>query len=489
MRNNKNRLLAGLALMVVMVFYLVPLTVATAGSLPDTGQTKCYDANGNEINPCPSPGQSFYGQDAQYPCNPHSYTMLAGGIMVKDNVTGLIWENKTDDNSIHDKDNTYNWYNAQDVFIATLNSQNFGGFSDWRLPTIKELTSIVDRDRYNPSINTAFSPNTVSFYYWSSTTRADSPSLAWVVYFYYGYVDAGHKSYYDFYVRAVRGGQCGSFGNYIDNVNGTVTDIDTGLMWQQDTAPGTYTWQQALAYCENLTFAGYNDWRLPNVNELLFLVDYSRYYLAIDPVFSVIVSSYYWSSTTNVDDSESAWLVEFFYGYVFVTDKSYYSLYVRAVRVYDSDIDGIPDDGDNSGTPGDNPCTGGETENCDDNCPNHPNGTLGTCVKLRAGMVGSYRVGGQFITCTDNAACQVTGGTCQMEQGDCNNNNCGDVCECYADYAVDGYVDGDDLGQLKRDYGDPCPCLADGNGDGFVDGDDLMLLKNEYGRADCPACE
>jgi len=168
MRNNKNRLLAGLALMVVMVFYLVPLTVATAGTLPDTGQTKCYDADGDEIVPCPSPGQSFYGQDAQYPCNPHSYTMLAGGIMVQDNVTGLIWENKTDDNSIHDKDNTYTWQNAQDVFIATLNSTHFGGFSDgWRLPTIKELTTIVDSSipYPGPTINTDYFPNTVSSYY------------------------------------------------------------------------------------------------------------------------------------------------------------------------------------------------------------------------------------------------------------------------------------------------------------------------------------
>ena len=75
-------------------------------------------------------------------------TSLAGGIMVQDNVTGLIWENKTDDDSIHDKDNTYNWYDAQDVFITTLNSQNFGGYSDWRLPTVKELISIVNRATY-----------------------------------------------------------------------------------------------------------------------------------------------------------------------------------------------------------------------------------------------------------------------------------------------------------------------------------------------------
>ena len=57
--------------------------------------------------------------------------------MVRDNVTGLIRKVKTDDGSVHDKDNTYTWDDAQSVFIAELNSANFGGGdSDWRLPTI-----------------------------------------------------------------------------------------------------------------------------------------------------------------------------------------------------------------------------------------------------------------------------------------------------------------------------------------------------------------
>ena len=55
---------------------------------------------------------------------------------------------------------------------------------------------------------------------------------------------------------------------YIDNGDGTVTDNGTGLMWQQATAPGTYTWEQALVYCENLDLANHTDWRLPTVKEL-----------------------------------------------------------------------------------------------------------------------------------------------------------------------------------------------------------------------------
>ena len=115
MKRKKEIITKVFLLMTFMVLTLVSPALLNAGTLPDTGQTKCYD-NTQEIN-CPQPGDPFYGQDAQYTCNPQSYTKLdASGTplpddapwpwaMVKDNVTGLIWENKTDDGSIHDKDN------------------------------------------------------------------------------------------------------------------------------------------------------------------------------------------------------------------------------------------------------------------------------------------------------------------------------------------------------------------------------------------------
>jgi hypothetical protein len=130
---------------------------------------------------CPSPGQPFYGQDGNYTINPPSYTKLdAQGndladdapswVMVRDNVTRLIWEMKTDDGSIHDKDNKYTWYDSNPTtngdnagtpgdgtdtedFINALNAANFGGHSDWRMPTVNELRSIVDYGRSDPAIN------------------------------------------------------------------------------------------------------------------------------------------------------------------------------------------------------------------------------------------------------------------------------------------------------------------------------------------------
>ena len=115
------------------------------------------------------------------------------------------------------------------------------------------------------------------------------------------------------------------------NGDGTVTDTETGLMWQQDEA-GYMNWEESLAYCENLKLAGYDDWRLPNINELRSLVDYSTYNPTIDTyAFPNATSSYYWSSTTYFYSNGNAWPVYFLDGYVHHSSKSD-SYYVRAVR-------------------------------------------------------------------------------------------------------------------------------------------------------------
>jgi hypothetical protein len=122
---------------------------------------------------------------------------------------------------------------------------------------------------------------------------------------------------------------------FVDNEDGTVTDNCTGLTWQQATAAGTYTWAEALQYCENLGLGGETDWRLPNVRELQSIVDYGRYSPAIDPVFSA-ESWWYWSSSSGVNDTnhawhDVAWRVSFSSGHVVRDDKSD-ARCVRAVR-------------------------------------------------------------------------------------------------------------------------------------------------------------
>ena len=180
-------------LSIVCALLLVLPWMAIAGLVPDTAQTKCYDDIGTEIT-CPLPGEPFYGQDAQYITNPQSYTTLGGGI-VQDNVTGLMWQQAT-------APGTYTWEEA----LSYCEGLSLGGFSDWRLPAIKELSFIRNMDTYNPAIDTDYFPNTVSSYYWSSTSSVGSPDNAWYVYFHGGYMCFNNKSG-SHHVRAVRGGQ------------------------------------------------------------------------------------------------------------------------------------------------------------------------------------------------------------------------------------------------------------------------------------------
>ena len=117
----------------------------------------------------------------------------------------------------------------------------------------------------------------------------------------------------------------------IDNRNGTVTDEITGLMWQKET-PDDMTWVQAAMYCKRLSLAGYTDWRMPTIRELINIVDYDRYEPAINPLyFPNTISSFYWSATAYMGDNSNVWCVYFRNGGSVITNKRGI-LYVRAVR-------------------------------------------------------------------------------------------------------------------------------------------------------------
>lgn len=359
-----NLLFANLLLFVAPLIVLAgPYDVPPA--IPDTGQTQCYDSSGNEMD-CEGTGQ-----DGEYSINEMSYTTLEGGAMVQDNVTGLIWEVKTNQDDVenyddpHDADNTYTWYDPDPAsnggnagtesdhdtkdFIDALNSANFGGYSDWRLPSREELRSIVDYSvpPPGPTIDITYFPNTarstsnidsIGSQNWSSTTDANNEAFAWHIDFDSGHDNNYRDKSYSLYVRAVRGGQS-STARFVENGT-TVIDTQTGLIWEQKTNDGgtrdmnnTYTWQEALDYCNTLNLAGQTDWRLPTMKELASLVDLSRHGPAIDPVFENFTVSAGYQTSTTVSDSynSSIWRVGFNYG---DNDSGWKpnSRYVRAVR-------------------------------------------------------------------------------------------------------------------------------------------------------------
>lgn len=169
--------------------------------LPDTGQTKCYDQAGMEI-PCDN--ATCPGQDGRYQtgCLSESRFVDNGDGTVTDTCTGLIWQKDMADvngDERHDDQDYLLWCGA----LAYCENLSFAGHDDWRLPNVRELQSIVDYERFNPSIDPVF--GALSLACWSSTTIAVFPDGAWIVSFSRGYVGGGVKDSNVFNVRAVRG--------------------------------------------------------------------------------------------------------------------------------------------------------------------------------------------------------------------------------------------------------------------------------------------
>ncbi len=304
--------------------------------IPDTGQVNCYDDS--RIISCRKLGRTFYGQDGHYVNKARSF-MDNGDGTITDSATGLMWSKAVDKNKVSLK-------KAKNI----AQKMTLGGHTDWRVPNIKELYSLIDFRGYTgfspgrsskdvpanaiPFINTDYfdfeygDVNAGERYIdaqWLSSTKYVSTTMNGDATLFgvnfadgrikgYGYHKPGGFREKFFYARYVRGNEYGR-NAFKDNGDNTITDQKTGLMWAKNDSGRGMNWQQALEYAENLEHAGYDDWRLPNAKELQYIVDYTRSpdttgSPAIDPVFqstSIVNEAgkkdypYYWTSTTHSD--------------------------------------------------------------------------------------------------------------------------------------------------------------------------------------------
>jgi hypothetical protein len=199
-----------------------------------------------------------------------------------------------------------NWYEASGTEDASYNPEgaidvcgnlDLAGYYDWRLPTQKELQLIVNYGNFNPAVDQTFFPifleDTYPWPYWSSTSGALND--AWYMFFSDGH--SWHVNYSSLnYVLCVRGAQLPS-DDFTDNGNGTVTNSRTSLMWQKESDNVPRPLGEAIGYCESLDFAGFQDWRLPNIKELHSIVKFGNS-PAIDQTFFPDTSKgSFWSST------------------------------------------------------------------------------------------------------------------------------------------------------------------------------------------------
>ena len=270
---------------------------------------------------------------------------------VRDNVTGMIWEVKTADN----KDSTHTW-GSRTSLVTAANAENSGsglcGITNWRVPSVNELFSIINYNNYNPSIDSDYFPNTSGSSFWSEQEVVDIPANAWPVDFSDGSNSATNAKSNSRRVRLVSAATAAV--SYTNNNNGTITDNTTGLMWKacdqeqvwNDGDPDsctvgtdeTYTWTAALTEAQNHTFAGYDDWRLPNIKELTSIADYTKASPSINPVFPNANTASFWSSTLYTNAStgpDYAWRVSFINGYVSGTYRKDDNRRVRLVRTAD----------------------------------------------------------------------------------------------------------------------------------------------------------
>ena len=122
------------------------------------------------------------------------------------------------------------WQHAID-YIALLNAEQYLGYDDWRLPSIKELITLMDYSLNRPPLDPLFGSGTWS-YYWTSTTYAYNSSEAWRGDFYDGQAMILAKDK-NIFVRPVRGELYGAMDNFVINGDGTITDTTTNMIWQQ----------------------------------------------------------------------------------------------------------------------------------------------------------------------------------------------------------------------------------------------------------------
>ncbi len=264
--------------------------------IPDTGQTTSYT--------------STVGEDADYLINPPSFTNNGNGT-VTDNVTGLMWQ-KIDGGEM-------TFENA----ILYCSNLSLGNHTDWRLPTSHEAFSILNLDHLNPAIDTNYFTKTLAEYWWTSERQSGDTTKVWVTNSGGGVgahpknetISAGGIKHFN--ARAVRTvsspvlpGQ-----HFANNNDGTITDYYTGLIWQRVPNSVAMTWENALTSSENLTLAGYTDWRLPNIKELQSLNDERVRSIVIDTsYFKIGTAVNYWSSTTQFNTTANAWFNSFLTG-------------------------------------------------------------------------------------------------------------------------------------------------------------------------------
>jgi hypothetical protein len=279
--------------------------------------------------------------------NPASYTDLGNGAVL-DNLTCLAWEMAP----LATLDTLAN----NTARCASLASERFAGYDDWRLPTRVEMASLVDFTKTSGDAIDAIFPTEPHGYYrtgsdWYETiTKQNTSGYAWIYNMGSGLTSNAYAGTSNAYVRCVRGNGTGeaidAFAveppNHYAIANGEVTDNYTGLVWQQMFSSATMPWSSAASTCSSLKLNG-RVWRVPSLNELASIVDEALVGPAVNrtafPATAYCGSgNWYWASASYVGNPSDAWGINYCDGFTGYNSGAsgawnyFPSAYVRCVR-------------------------------------------------------------------------------------------------------------------------------------------------------------
>ncbi len=315
-------------------------SVTAHAEIPYTTRDGIEEVDYEKLNPIegfklPDSGQFrettfVFGEDRDYTRNPMSFTVSKDGQIVTDNNTGLMWERHLN----------WRWgktvppkgkWRPQDVFaykdgeprrrpyqegVQYCKNLRLGGYDDWRMATMKEGHTIAHYASARPTIHIKYFKDTdpgLPGYgdrgkggMWGGPIAPDHNNSAWHLGFIdghmMGYPRTGYKT-----TRCVRAENNGVYfvPDFLDNDDGTVTDRVAQLMWRQTVDGVTRDWEGSIQYCEDLVFAGFDDWKLPSNKELSSTVDLRKQKPAIDTEFfpDTDYKAYYWSRTPETRDA------------------------------------------------------------------------------------------------------------------------------------------------------------------------------------------